>query len=402
MTWLPSKNQFQSILFPMNVPFLDLSAQHQPQRGEFIRAIEAVIDSNAFAGGPFVEEFEQEFASYCQSDHCVGVGSGTDALWLALRAFDIGPGDEVITVPNSFFATAEAISVTGARPVFVDVDEKTYNMDPSLLERAITPRTAAIIPVHLFGQPADMTPILEVARRHGIRVIEDAAQAHGAEYGGRRIGSLADAACFSFYPGKNLGAFGEGGAVVTNDPDTRDKLRMYRDHGQVEKYFHRYVGWNGRMDGIQAAVLKIKLRDLDEFNQLRRSHAERYDKAFAANERIRIPWRAENVRHVYHLYVIQISNRDAVLKRLADRGISCGIHYPVPIHLQEAYQGLGYQRGDFPVSEEASERFLSLPMFPHLTPEQIDMVVAGVREEVGEEGTDQEELARSVNCYENV
>src|SRR3954447_15406307 len=244
---------------PMKVPFLDLKAHHAPLRGHFKSAIADVIDSGIFAGGPAVADFEEAFAAFCKCDYAVGLGSGTEAVWLALLACGVGSGDEVITVPSTFMATAEAITYCGARPVFVDIDDQTYNMDPERLERAITARTKAIIPVHLFGQPADMDPILEIARKHGIRVIEDSAQAHGAEYKGRKAGSMGDAGCFSFYPGKNLGAFGEAGAVVTNDDSIRDKLRTLRDHGQVRKYHHTMVGWNCRMDGIQGAVLKVKL-----------------------------------------------------------------------------------------------------------------------------------------------
>ena len=364
----------------MKVPFLDLHTHHRAQRAEFSRAFESVVDLGAFAGGKFVEEFERDFALYCHADHAIGVGSGTDALWLALLAFGIGPGDEVITVPNSFIATAEAISFTGAKPVFVDVDPITYNMDPGALESAITVRTRAIIPVHLFGQPANMDPILSIARERNLRVIEDAAQAHGAEYDGRRVGSLADAGCFSFYPGKNLGAFGEGGAVVTNDVELRDRIRKLRDHGQSKKYHHGVVGWNSRMDGIQGAVLQIKLRGLDEGNKLRHSHALRYDEAFSGVDGITVPERGSNVGHVYHIYAIQVPQRDEIMRYLNSKEIGCGIHYPVPIHLQEAYRDLGYARGAFPVAERSAERFLSLPMFPELTHSQLDEVIEVVHD----------------------
>src|SRR6266852_3746206 len=257
----------------MKVPFLDLKAQHAPLIDKLDRAIREVIESSAFAGGPFVERFEQEFAAYCGSQYAIGVGNGTDALWLTLLACDIGPGDEVITVPNTFMATAEAITYCGARPVFVDVDERTYTMDPAGLEEALSSRTKAIIPVHLFGQPADMDPVLEFARKHDLFVIEDAAQAHGAKYKGRKAGTLGNAGCFSFYPGKNLGAFGEAGAIVTNSSELQEKIRILRDHGQVRKYHHTMVGWNCRMDGIQGAVLSVKLRHLEKGNELRRSHA---------------------------------------------------------------------------------------------------------------------------------
>src|SRR6202047_1818675 len=263
----------------MKVPFLDLKSHHAPMLEEINGAIREVIDSAAFAGGPFVTRFEEEFADYCDSKNAIGVGNGTEALWFALLALGVGPGDEVITVPNSFMATAEAITYCGAKPVFVDVDERTYNMNPAGLEQAVTARTKAIIPVHLFGQPADMDPILEFARKRGLFVVEDAAQAHGAVYKGRKVGTLGDAACFSFYPGKNLGAFGEAGAVVTDSDKLQEKVRILRDHGQIRKYHHAMVGWNGRMDGIQGAILRIKLHHLEKGNQLRRAHAAYYDEA---------------------------------------------------------------------------------------------------------------------------
>lgn len=362
------------------VPFLDLNAQHAPLRAEFERAIGEVIDSGAFAGGPVVAEFEQEFAAFCGTRHAIGVGNGTDALWLALLAYGIGAGDEVITVPNTFMATAEAITYSGAKPVFVDVDERTYTMDPTLLEKALTKKTKAIMPVHLFGQMADMDPILDFARRHHLRVIEDAAQAHGAEYRGRGAGSIGDAGCFSFYPGKNLGAFGEAGAVVTNDDELRDKIRSLRDHGQVRKYHHALVGWNCRMDGIQAAVLRIKLRFLEEGNQRRRDHAQYYDRLLREVEAVKLPEAAAYGKHVYHIYPIRVRERDELLRSLEEKGIGCGIHYPVPVHLQEAYGDLGYKEGAFPVAERACAELLSLPMFPELTNDQMDLVAAAVKE----------------------
>jgi dTDP-4-amino-4,6-dideoxygalactose transaminase len=366
----------------IKVPFLDLKSHHRPLLDEITIAVREVIDSSAFAGGPFVASFEEDFAAYCGSRFAVGVGSGTDALWFALLALGVGPGDEVITVPNSFMATAEAITYTGARPVFVDVDDRTYTLDPARLKEALTARTKAIIPVHLFGQPADMDPIIEFARDHGLLVVEDAAQAHGAEYKGRRVGTLADAACFSFYPGKNLGALGEAGAVVTASAELQEKIRILRDHGQVRKYHHEMVGWNGRMDGIQAAVLSVKLRRLEAGNQLRRSHARQYDAAFEGLEEIKLPFASPLVRHVYHIYAIRVSNRDMVMGRLTDRGIGCGVHYPVPIHLQGAYRSLGYARGAFPIAEHCSAEFVSLPMFPELTTAQLETVIQSVREAV--------------------
>ncbi|MFL6514837.1 MAG: DegT/DnrJ/EryC1/StrS family aminotransferase [Chthoniobacterales bacterium] len=366
----------------IRVPFLDLNAHHAPLREEFDRAIGEVIDSGAFAGGPFVEKFENEFAAFCRCDHAIGLGSGTEALWLSLLACGVGAGDEVITVPNTFMATAEAITYCAARPVFVDVDEKTHTMDPAGLEKALTSRTKAIIPVHLFGQPADMDPILEFARKHGLFVIEDACQAHGAEYKGKRAGTLGDSGCFSFYPGKNLGAFGEAGAVITNDPEMAEKIRVLRDHGQVRKYRHNMIGWNCRMDGIQAAVLSVKLRRLENGNLLRRSHAQEYHSAFSSLEEVVAPVEADYARHVYHVYALRVHDRDEVMFMLKEKGIQCGVHYPVPVHLQRAYRDLGYHAGDLPNSEQSALEFISLPMFPELTKEQIGMVTLAVREAV--------------------
>jgi dTDP-4-amino-4,6-dideoxygalactose transaminase len=345
-------------------------------------AIREVIASSAFAGGPFVTRFEEDFAAYCDSKHAIGVGSGTEALWLVLLALGVGPGDEVITVPNSFMATAEAITYCGAKPVFVDVDERTYTMNPSGLEEAVTTRTKAIIPVHLFGQPADMDPILDFARSRSLSVIEDAAQAHGAFYKGRKVGTLGDAACFSFYPGKNLGAFGEAGAVVTGSDELNDKVRILRDHGQIRKYHHTMIGWNGRMDGIQGAVLQIKLRHLEKGNQLRRSYAAEYNDALGGIEEIIIPFCPSNVRSVYHIYAIRVPNRDQVMDSLAQEGIGSGVHYPVPIHLQEAYRSLGHGPGSFPVAEKCAAEFVSLPMFPELTSQQLAYVAQGVLQAV--------------------
>ena len=364
----------------MSVPFVDLKAHHAPIRAELDRAIQEVIDSGAFAGGPFVEKFEERFAEYCDCQYAVGVGSGTEALWLGLLACGIGEGDEVITVPSTFMATAEAITFAGARPVFVDVDESTYTMDPAGLEAAVSSNTKAIIPVHLFGQPADMDPILRFGREHGLVVIEDACQAHGAEYKGRKVGPLADLGCFSFYPGKNLGAFGEAGAIVTNSFQLQEKIRVLRDHGQVRKYHHSTVGWNCRMDGIQAAVLTVKLPYLERGNSLRRGHALQYDSALAGLEEIMTPLQASYAQHVYHIYAIRARERDEIMSLLKEKGIECGVHYPVPIHLQKAYEHLGYKRGTFPISERIAKEFISLPMFPELSEAQIDSVALGVKE----------------------
>jgi len=364
----------------IRVPFLDLKSHHASLSDEFNRVIRKVIDSSALAGGPFVEKFEQEFASYCDCQHAIGVGSGTEALWLSLLAGGIGPGDEVITVPNTFMATAEAITYCGARPVFVDVDERTYTMDPAGLEEVVSSRTKAIIPVHLFGQPADMDPILEFAREHDIIVIEDAAQAHGAKYKGRNVGTLGDAGCFSFYPGKNLGALGEAGAVVTNSLELQEKIRILRDHGQIRKYRHTAIGWNCRMDGIQAALLSVKLQHLDSWNSARRARALQYNQEFAELNDLITPLEAPYARHVYHIYAIRVQERDEVMWFLNEKGIQCGVHYPVPVHLQPAYRSLGYKKGDLPVSEQIALEFISLPIFPELTETQVNIVTLSLKE----------------------
>jgi dTDP-4-amino-4,6-dideoxygalactose transaminase len=367
---------------PTKVPFLDLWSQHFPLMGEFNQAIQEVIESSAFAGGRFVAAFEEDFAAYCNIPYAIGVGSGTEALWLSLLACGVGAGDEVITVPSTFMATAEAITHCGARPVFVDVDECTYTMNPDALKPALTAKTKAIIPVHLFGQPADMDPILDFGRTQGLHVIEDACQAHGATYKGKRVGTFGDTACFSFYPGKNLGAFGEAGAIVTSSTELAEKIRILRDHGQERKYFHSLVGWNCRMDGIQAAVLRIKLRQLEAANQRRRNHAAQYDRGFKEFEGVVTPAQAAYARHVYHIYAIRVGNRDETIRSLTDQGIATGIHYPVPVHLQEAYQTLGYTRASFPIAERCAAEFVSLPMYPELTQSQIERVIEGVKEAV--------------------
>lgn len=370
----------------MQVPLFNLKAHHEPLRAEFSAAIQEVVDANAFAGGPYVEKFEKEFAVFCDSRHAIGVGSGTDALWLVLLALGIGAGDEVITVPFTFMATAEAISYTGAKPVFVDIDERTYCMDPNRLEAAITRRTKAIMPVHLYGQCADMDRILEIARKHNIPVVEDACQAHGATYKGRKAGSIGVAGCFSFYPGKNLGAFGEAGAITTNDSELAISLRRLRDHGQSQKYFHDAIGWNGRMDGIQGAVLSVKLKHLAANNEKRRVHARAYNQQLAALKlpasALGLPYESPDGAHVYHLYVIRVPERERFMNELTAGGIGCGMHYPVPIHLQAAYAGLKLPRGSFPMAERCAAEVVSLPIYPELTPEQIEVVVQRVRSAV--------------------
>ena len=364
----------------MKVPFLDLKVQYDTIKDEVAQAIQQVLDKTAFAGGPFVAQFEKEFAAFCGTKFCEGVGSGTDALWLALLGLGVGPGDDVITVPDTFIATAEAITYCGAKPVFVDVEETTYNMDPSKLEAAITPKTKAVIPVHLFGQMADMDPIMEIARRRKLFMVEDASQAHGAEYKGRKAGSLGDAGCFSFYPGKNLGAYGEAGAVVTNDEELDKKIRMLRDHGQSKKYHHTYIGWNARMDGIQGAVLSVKLKHLAKWTEARRRNARIYDELLQGVHAVVPPKEAAYGKHVFHLYAIRVAERDRLIAALAEKEIFCGIHYPIPVHLLDAYKSLNLGKGSFPVAEKNAADFVSLPMFPELTREQIDYTVKGLKE----------------------
>lgn len=358
----------------MKVPFLDLKTQYLSIKDEIKQAIDQVLETTAFAGGPFVEKFEKEFAAFCSVQHCVGVASGTDALWLALLALGVGKGDEVITSPSTFVATAEAISFTGASPVFVDIDPDTCNMDPARLASAITPRTKAIIPVHLFGQPADMDPILEIAKTHNLHVVEDACQAHGALYKGRKAGSMGIAGCFSFYPGKNLGAYGEAGAVVTGDGELAKKIRVLRDHGQPQKYHHDVIGWNGRMDGFQGAVLSVKLKYLEKWNEARRAHAKQYDRLLAGVNGIRIPVEKDYARHIYHIYALRDTKRDVLMTYLGEKGVATGIHYPVPVHRTVAYEYLDLKQGSFPLAERAASEFVSLPMYPELGDDQIAYV----------------------------
>jgi dTDP-4-amino-4,6-dideoxygalactose transaminase len=364
----------------MQVPFLDLKAQYLSIKDEIQAALNAVLDQTAFAGGPFVAQFEKEFAAFCKTEHAIGCGSGTDALWLALLALGVGPGDEVITVPDTFIATAEAITYCGATPVFVDVDEKTYNMDPAKLEECIITHNSklktqnclkAVIPVHLFGQTADMDPILEIAKKYGLAVVEDACQAHGALYKGKPAGSIGDAGCFSFYPGKNLGAYGEAGAVVTNNVGLADKMRMLRDHGSSKKYYHQVVGWNARMDGIQGAVLSVKLKYLPKWNEARRNNAQQYNAQLGDSDNVLIPREMDYAKHVYHVYALRVKNRDGLISKLGEKGIGTNVHYPVPVHLQNAYEFLGLKQGSFPVAERVASEFISLPMFAELTEEQI-------------------------------
>lgn len=356
----------------MAVPFLDLSAQYRSIKQEIDPAIQEIIDTNAFASGPAVEAFEKDFAEFCGTEHCIGVNSGTAALLLILQAYGIGKDDEVITVANSFFATAEAIILAGATPILVDCEETTALIDVEQVEAAVTTKTKAIIPVHLYGQPVDVEALTAIAKKHDLILIEDACQAHGAKLNGKTAGSMGHAAAFSFYPGKNLGAFGEAGAVTTNDAEIATKIRILRDHGMPKKYTHKVVGWNERMDGIQGAVLSVKLRHLPDWNAKRRANAELYRKYLP--KIIQTFEEIPGAEGVYHLFVIRAPNRDAVQKALKEKGIQTGIHYPIPMHLQEAVNSYGWQNGDFPVSENLAEEILSLPMFPELTEEQIQEV----------------------------
>jgi dTDP-4-amino-4,6-dideoxygalactose transaminase len=365
----------------VKVPYLDLKAQYRSIKPEIDAAISRVLDSCQFVLGPEVGAFEQEFAIYCGTSECIALNSGTSALHLALLAAGVGQGDEVITVPFTFVASVAAVCYTGARPVLIDIDPRSFTMDPAAIEAAITPRTKAILPVHLYGQSADMDPIMEIGRRRGIVVIEDAAQAHGAKYKGRPVGSIGDMACFSFYPGKNLGAYGEGGAVTTNNVKHASTVRMLRDWGQDRKYHHVLRGYNYRMEGFQGAILRVKLRHLEQWTEARRAVVNQYNERLANSgvERpVEMPW----ARHVYHVYTLRTDDRDAMQASLQAEGIQTGIHYPVPVHLQPAYADLGYERGAFPQSEAASAQVLSLPLYPELSSEAVTEVASAVRRAV--------------------
>jgi len=360
------------------VPFLNLKAQYVEIRDEVNAAVMGVIDSGQFVLGAEVKAFEEAFAAYCQAEHCVALNSGTSALHMALLALDIGPGDEVITVSSTFIATVAAIRYAGATPVFVDVDEASWTMDPNLIEEAISGKTKAIMPVHLHGRVADMDAINALAQKHGLLVIEDAAQAHGAAHKGRRAGSLSAIGCFSFYPGKNLGAYGEGGAAVTNDAALAHKMRVLRDWGQEEKHHHVVQGYNARMDGIQGAVLRVKLGHLEKWTEARRAHAALYDQLLADVPCGR-PLMSNEDRHVFHVYSVLVEEREQVQKALADAGIGTNIHYPIPVHLQLAHSDLGYGKGDFPVTEKLADHFLSLPMFAELKDDQLAAVATELK-----------------------
>lgn len=386
----------------MKVPFVDLFPQHEEVRGAIDSVIKRAIDQSSFIGGTLLTDFESHFADYCGTAHAVGVSDGTHALVFALKAVGVTAGDLVVTVSHTFFATTEAVVQCNADPVFIEIDEETYTMSTSALEQWLSEmcivdrggvcrhresgrRVSAVLPVHLYGQPADMEPILGLAKRYSLKVVEDACQAHGAWYtftDGRRVraGNLGDAGCFSFYPGKNLGAMGEGGAVVTNEADVAAKISMLREHGQSEKYIHKVPdGVNGRLDAIQAGILDVKLSRLDGWNSRRRQIAERYTQKLANMSGVIVPCAPENREHVYHLYVILVENRDMVRDQLQDLGVSTGLHYPVPVHLQEAAVNWGYVRGDLPVTEKVANTLLSLPMFPHMTDDQVDYVVDSLR-----------------------
>jgi dTDP-4-amino-4,6-dideoxygalactose transaminase len=362
----------------MHVPFVDLRTQFETLRPAVEEGILEVLATTSFIQGKHVQAFEDDFADYLGAKHAIGVANGTDALYLALRASGIGPGDEVITAANTFIATTEAITGVGATIVLVDVDPVSYTLDPAQVEAAITTRTKAIIPVHLYGQPADMNAIMTIADRHGLLVVEDACQAHGAWYGAARVGTIGHIGCFSCYPGKNLGAYGDAGIMVTDDEATARRLRLLANHGSLQKYHHEIEGWNSRLDTIQAAVLGVKLPYLDQWNQDRRDHATRYTELLA-NSGVATPL-VQNGDHVWHLYVIESENRDALAAQLRERDIATGVHYPVPLHLQPAYRHLNYAPGTFPVTERASERILSLPMFPELTDRQIEFVASAIHE----------------------
>ncbi|MDT4969360.1 MAG: hypothetical protein QOJ64_4097 [Acidobacteriota bacterium] len=363
----------------MTIPLVDLKAQYAGIKPEIDAAIQRVLDNTSFILGREVLEFEQKFADHVGAKGAVGVASGTAALHLSLLACGVGPGDEVITAAHTFMATAEPIAQIGAKPVFVEIESDTYNIDPKRAEQAITPRTKAIIPVHLYGQPARLDDLLEIARRHKLWLIEDAAQAHGAEYKGRRCGSIGDLGCFSFYPGKNLGAYGDAGAVTGNNEELLAKVRKLRDHGRTSKYEHDEIGFGERMDGLQAAILGAKLPHLEEWTEARRSNAKLYNELLAGCDVVR-PYELEDVRHVYHLYVIRTPHRDKVLAHLKSKGIDAGIHYPVPLHRQPAFLKQGYGDISLPVTEKAAMEVLSLPLFPELTYEQIAYVAEAVKE----------------------
>lgn len=358
------------------IPFVDLKAQYDSIKEEIDNSIQNVLNTTSFIMGEELKKFEEEFASFCNTRYAIGVANGSDALILALRACSIGEGDEVITVPHTFISTAEAISNVGGKVVFVDIDPKTYTIDISKMEEKINKKTKAIIPVHLYGQPADMDPIIELAKKYNLRIIEDAAQAHGAEYKGKKVGSIGDVGCFSFYPGKNLGAYGDAGMVITNNKKVAEQIKLLRNHGRInKKYEHEIEGYSSRLDNLQAAILRVKLKYLNKWNESRRKNARRYNELLNSISGIITPYEDNYAKHVYHLYVIRTENRDKLREELKSEGVTTGIHYPIPLHLQPAYNYLGYKRGDFPVTEECSQNILSLPMYAELSDKQILKIV---------------------------
>ena len=355
------------------IPYLDLPSQMRPVRKEIDAAIAKTLDHCSFCLGPDVAQFEKDFAAFCGAKHCVGFNSGTSALHVAMRLLDIGPGDEVITTPFTFVATSWAISYVGAKPVFVDTEDATFNLDPKFVERAITPRTKAVLPVHLYGHPCNLDPLLAICLKHNLPLVEDAAQAHGAKYKGRSVGTFGAVSCFSFYPGKNLGACGEGGALVTNNATFAAHARALRDHGSSQRYYHDEVGFNYRMEGIQGAVLGVKLKHLAKWTSERQRVAHRYHELLAGTP-LQLPREADYAESAWHLYVVRHPRREELKKHLEVNGIGCGLHYPLPVHLQKAYAQLGHKPGDFPVAEKAARECLSLPIYPELTDEQIQRV----------------------------
>jgi len=363
------------------IKFVDLQRQYHSIKSEIDKIMEDVLESSSFVLGPFTEEFEKNFARLHSAKHCITVNSGTSALYLIFKALGIREGDEVIIPVNTFIATAEAVSLNGAKPIFVDIDEKTYNINSELIENYITPKTKAIIPVHLYGQPAEMNNLIETAKRHNLYIIEDACQAHIAEYKGRKVGTFGIAAAFSFYPGKNLGAYGEGGAVLTNNDELAERIRMLRDHGSKQKYYHEVVGGNFRMSALQAAILSIKLKHLEEWTEKKRSIAYLYNQLLSGIDSIVTPYELPYVKHVYHLYVVRILNksRDEVRRKLLEMKIQTGIHYPIPLHLQKAYEFLEYKEGVFPIAEKCAGQILSLPIYPELRNEEIEFVAEKLR-----------------------
>ena len=360
------------------IPFVDLKAQYNTIKGEIDKAIQNVLNTTSFIMGEELKKFEVEFARFCDLKYAIGVANGSDALILALRACGIGEGDEVITVPHTFISTAEAISNVGGKVVFVDIDPKTYTIDVSKIEEKINKKTKAIIPVHLYGQPADMDPIMMLAKKYNLKIIEDAAQAHGAEYKEKKVGSIGDVACFSFYPGKNLGAYGDAGIVITDNEEIAEKVKLLRNHGRItKKYEHQIEGYSSRLDNLQAAILRVKLRHLNKWNESRRRNAKKYNELLSNISGIITPYEADYAEHVYHLYVVRVEKkgREKLKEELKSKGIATGIHYPIPLHLQPAYKYLGYKEGDFPITENASQEILSLPMFAELTGVQIEEIV---------------------------